>query len=382
MARRRSHHEGGIAVRKNADGKVTGYQVQVRLADGSRKTIGTVSTRREALRLVQQGQVDASAGRLSSAPRQTVAAYLAEWLQAKRPSIRYKTYVTYRTVITHASASIGHLQLASLRPAHIERCEREIGTVNGMRTAQQVHMVLHAALRRAVQLDLISRNPAEAVIAPRPVSTERPSLTLEQARDFFASTRGDRLYPLYVVLATAGLRLGEALGLTWRYVNFDDGTILVRQGIQRQTGKGFVVEELKTPKSRRIVPLMNGAIEALRIQQEIQGGERSKLQREWRDTDFVFTSEVGTPLDPANVRRHYYQALDWADMPKVRLHDLRHTASTLMASEGIPVHIIQAVMGHTTSVTTMDVYTHVLPGSYHELVERMNAAYARATDEE
>jgi integrase len=381
LARRRGHHEGGITARKNADGKVVGYQVQVRLPDGSRKTLGTVQTRREALKLVQQGQVDASAGRLSTAPRQTLESYLREWLETKRPGIRYKTYVTYRTAVRHASASIGNIQLAAVRPMHIERCESEILTANGARTAQIVHMVLHAALRRAVQLDVISRNPTQAVVGPRPVRSERPTLTLEQARDFFYATREDRMYPLYVVLITAGLRLGEALGLPWRYVNWNDGTILVRQAIQRQTGVGFVVEELKTPKSRRIVPLMDVAIEALRIQQESQSRERSERGHAWHDTEFVFTSDVGTPLDPANVRRQYYQALDWADMPKVRLHDLRHTASTLMASEGIPVHVIQAIMGHTTSVTTMDVYIHVLPASYQELTERMNAAYARVTDD-
>jgi integrase len=306
--------------------------------------------------------------------------YLAEWLETKRPSIRYKTYVTYRTAIAHATAVIGAVQLGALRPAHIQRCERELSARKGARTVEQVHMVLHAALRRAVQLDLISRNPTEAVAAPRPVIAERPALTMEQARDFFAVTREDRLYPLYVLLTTAGLRLGEALGLVWRYVNFDDGTVLVRQAIQRQTGVGFVVEELKTPKSRRVVPLMSVAREALRVQQEIQGTERSSAGPQWHDTEFVFTSAVGTPLDPANVRRHYYQALDWADMPKVRLHDLRHTASTLMASEGIPVHVIQAILGHTTSATTMDVYTHVLPTSYRELIERMDTAYARVTE--
>lgn len=354
--------------------------MQVSLPDGRRKTLGTVPTRREALKLAQTGQVEATAGRLSTTPRQTLGAYLAEWLEIKGAGIRYKTYVTYRTAIRHATASIGDVQLGALRPAHIQRCERELSAKKGARTVEQVHMVLHAALRRAVQLDLINRNPTEAVIAPHPVIAERPALTMEQARDFFTVTREDRLYPLYVLLTTAGLRLGEALGLSWRYVNFDDGSVFVRQAIQRQTGVGFVVEELKTPKSRRIVPLMSVAVEALHIQQEIQTNERTSLGPQWHDTEFVFTSAVGTPLDPANVRRHYYQALDWADMPKVRLHDLRHTASTLMASEGIPVHVIQAILGHATSATTMDVYTHVLPASYRELVERMGKAYARVSD--
>jgi integrase len=91
----------------------------------------------------------------------------------------------------------------------------------------------------------------------------------------------------------------------------------------------------------------------------------------------VFTSDVGTPLDPANVRRHYYASLHRTGLPRIRLHDLRHTATSLMVTEGIPVHVIQAVMGHSTSVTTMDIYTHVSPASYREVRERMDAALAQ-----
>jgi integrase len=381
VAQRRGHHEGGIAKRRNADGKVVGYQVQVRLPDGTRKTVGTVATKREAVALAQLRQVDVTAGRLSSSPRQTLGAYLADWLETKRSTIRYKTYVTYRTVVRHATGVIGQTQLDAVRPTHIERCEREIGTSKGMRTAQQVHTMLHGALGRAVQLDLISRNPVDAVATPRAVPAERPTLTLDQARDFFEATTDEQLYPLYVILVTTGMRLGEALGLPWRYVNFDDEMLLMRQAIQRQTGKGFVVEELKSKKSRRLVPLMKVAVEALRMQQDRQSKARSLPHTDWHDTDFVFTSDVGTPLDPANVRRSFYKALDWTDMPRVRLHDLRHTASTLMATQKIPLHVIQAVLGHATSATTADIYTHVLPSSYEELKERMNAAYARVTAE-
>jgi len=96
------------------------------------------------------------------------------------------------------------------------------------------------------------------------------------------------------------------------------------------------------------------------MRQESQSRERSDLGKAWHDTEFIFTSDVGTPLDSTTARRHYYQVLDWADMPRVRLHGLRHTASTLMASEGIPVHVIQAILGHTASVTAMDLYTRYI----------------------
>lgn len=375
MARHRGHNEGSIFPRRRADGRITGYQVQVLLPDGRRRTLGTVKTRREALKLVHQGQVDVAAGKLVSTPRQSLATYLTDWLEAKRPSIRYKTHVTYRTAINHATRLIGDVRLDALRPAHVEACERRIREGQGARTAEQVHTVLHAALRRAVQLDLIQRNPTEAVIAPRPKRSERPSLTLDQAQTLFEATRDDRLHALYVLLTTAGLRLGAALGLEWQSVDLDGGTIQLRQELQRQTGRGFVIEELKTVKSRRMVPLTRIAREALRAHQKSQGEHARLLGREWHHSKLVFTSVVGTPLDPANVRRHYYLALETAGLPRVRLHDLRHTASSLMASQGIPLHVIQAILGHSTSATTADVYIHVLPDSYRDATRRMDEAF-------
>lgn len=382
---RRGYGEGSINKRKDKNGKVIGYQVQVLLPTGRRKTLGTVPTKREAQKLAAQGQIDLAAGRLSATPRQTVAEYLAGWLEAKQPSVRYKTYVTYRTAISHATKHLGHLRLDALRPTHIEQCERELrtqfeqelGEKRGARTVQQVHSVLHNALRRAVRLDLIGRNPTEAVICPRPAQSERPTLSLEQAHAFFEATREEWPHALYVTLTSTGLRLGEALGLEWHDVDLEGQTLTLRRSQQRQTGKGFVLDELKTNKSRRVVPLMAVAVEALRSHRTRLRERRLLLGSDWVDSGRVFCSEVGTPLDPANVRRHYYAQLEAAGLPRVRPHDLRHTAISLMAAEGIPPHLIQAVVGHAHSSTTMDIYTHVLPASMGEVRDRMNAAYAR-----
>jgi integrase len=129
-----------------------------------------------------------------------------------------------------------------------------MGCATGPRTVQQMHMVLHQAFRRAVQLDLMGRNPADAVEPPRLPRTERPSLTVEQASALFTATRSDRMYALYVVLTTTGLRLGEALGLQWNAVDLNESVLFVRHALQRQTGKGFALEELKTAKGRKIRP--------------------------------------------------------------------------------------------------------------------------------
>jgi hypothetical protein len=248
MAERRGHKEGGITKRYGRDGKFLGYQVQVLLANGQRKTLGTKRTRREAVKLAQHAQVELAAGRLTTSPRQTLETYLADWLETKRPSIRYKTYVTYKTVIGHACSRIGRMRLDAVTARDIQHCEQDLGAATGPRTVQQMHMVLRQALDRAVKLDMIGRNSADAVEPPRSATPERPSLSIEQAGHLFSTTKDDRFYALYVVLTTTGVRLGEALGLQWDAVDLKDRVLLVRQELQRQTGKGLALEELKTEK--------------------------------------------------------------------------------------------------------------------------------------
>jgi len=91
----------------------------------------------------------------------------------------------------------------------------------------------------------------------------------------------------------------------------------------------------------------------------------------------VFPSDTGTPLDPANLRRRFYAALYEAGLQRVTIHELRHTATSLMANEGLPIHLIQAIMGHANSATTSDIYTHVLAADLNIVRERMNAAFGR-----
>jgi len=170
--------------------------------------------------------------------------------------------------------------------------------------------------------------------------------------------------------------LSRGQGLTWDDVDLSARLLTVRRSLQRRTGQGVVTEELKTTKSRRVVPLMAVTIEALRLHKARQNELRLALGPKWPDLNLVFTSNKGGPLDSSNSRTRYYAALERAGLPRVRLHDIRHTATSLMATEGIPIHVIQAVMGHANSATTMDVYTHVAPTSYDDVRRRMDAAFA------
>jgi integrase len=172
------------------------------------------------------------------------------------------------------------------------------------------------------------------------------TLSPEEARRLLSIARADRLEALYVVAITTGLRQGELLGLRWREVDLDDRTLRVVGSLQRIPGQGPTIVEPKTPRSRRLVMLGEEATEALWRHRSRQQEERVHAGSAWADIDLVFTNAVGRPLNPGNVRdRSFEPLLERAALPRLRFHDLRHTAATLLLGAGVHPKVVSEMLG-------------------------------------
>lgn len=379
---KRPYYEGGITKRYGRDGKVIGYQVRIRLPGGKRPSLGTVRTLREAKSLARRAVVAAEAGQLSAHKRQTLGQYLNAWLEHVHPGVREKTFVSYRVCVNRITAHIAEIRLDQLKPSHIQDCYTKLlqsgvtGRPLSARSVEQTHTVLHGALRQAVKLDLIPRNPVEAVTAPRPKRHEMQTLTKEDCARLFDGTRTEWLGALWVVLITAGPRIGEALGLKWGDVDLDARKVEIRRAIQRQKGDGLVFVEPKSSSSRRVLELSELAVVALREHRRRQIERRLLLGPTWVETGMVFCSDIGTPLDPRNVLRRLHQDLKKCDLPKVRVHDLRHTAATLQLQEGTHPRAVQAMLGHASWALTMNTYSHVTSMMQRDAADRIDALFA------
>jgi integrase len=182
----------------------------------------------------------------------------------------------------------------------------------------QLHRVLHHALRDAVRWSLVPRNISELVTAPRPAGYEFRVLSPQQARALLQAVNGDRLEALYVLAITTGMRQGGLPGLRWTDVNLHAGSLrLVRQ--------------LKTKSSRRQVLLPHIAVEALTAHHQRQDQEHKLAGTAWQDHGLVFPNQVGRPINPSNFRpRDFHPLLKRAGLPRMRFHDLRHSAATLL----------------------------------------------------
>ncbi len=316
--------------------------------------------------------------------RQTVEQFLLRWLaDVVEPNHRPKTYRIYEQIVrSHLVPSVGHHQLSMLTPQHVQAMLR--AKSNGglsSRTVQRIRDVLRNALNQAVRWDLVQRNVATLVDPPAVEPTEIRPLTPEQARILLDAARGDRLEGLYRVALSLGLRQGEALGLRWEDVNFDRGIIRIAVALQSVHGKLQLVKP-KTKRSTRVLPLPTSVAVALRTRRARQADERLAAGDCWQESGLVFTTKVGTPVDPRNLLRSFARLLEHAGLPHIRFHDLRHSCASFLAAEGVPARVTMEILGHSDIRLTQNIYTHVFDESKREAANAMERLFGEEVAEQ
>ncbi len=317
----------------------------------------------------------------------TVRQYLlSEWLPAIRGTVRETTWASYAMHCeSHIIPTFGYLQLSRLTPQTINAFYAKLlkeGRVNGAgslspATVRRVHATLHRALKDAVRWQCLPFNPADAADPPKGQTRQRdlPAWSAEQLSGFLHSVRDDRLFALWRFLAMTGCRRGEALGLSWDDLDLEQGTITIRRALVFLDGK-TIISEPKTLRGRRCIALDPLTLEALRSHAARQADERSVCNA-WSETDFVFTTVDGQPLDPHWVSKEFQRRLHKAALPRIPLHGLRHTYATLALSSGVNPRIVSGRLGHSTVALTLDVYSHVLPQQDQEAAAAIAALVER-----
>lgn len=341
------------------------YTVQT--PDGPKRK--TIYDRRykEVERKLSEARGDAARGIVHDDENMLLGEYLSRWLRdSQRGSVRESTFDRDSYLIRlHVQPVLGRIKLSKLTPLAVQGLYRDrLDTGLSSSTVNKIHTVLHKALGQAVQWDLIPRNPAAAVKAPRPVSEEMRPLSAEEARRLLDAARGDRLEALYVLAVTTGMRRGELLGLKWSDIDLQDARLGIRRTLTRvDNGKRHSLGDTKNKKGRRTVRLTPQAVDVLRSHLEQQLREIEDLGDLYDDHGLVFTSEAGTPINPANLRnRSFATLLRRAGLPHIRFHDLRHTCATLLLGKGVHPKFVQELLGHATIAITLDTYSHVMPG--------------------
>src|ERR687889_1320299 len=362
VSKKRGNGEGSIYRRK--DGRWVG-QYTVYTATGPKYRYLYGKTRAAVAEKLTKAMADRNGELIFDAGNLTVGEYLDSWLSdSVRGTVRPSTFERHEGIIRlHIKPSLGHVGLKKLAPVHVRGLHREkLDSGLAPATVRKIHSTLHKALSQAVSDGLIPRNAAD-VKAPRPAPEEMRPLSEGEACTFLdvARASGDRFEPLYVLAITTGLRRGELLGLRWEDVDLERGTLRVGRSLVREGGR-HKVGETKTRRGRRRVNLTPRTVNALKAHRKRQLEERMRLAETYKDRGLVFSTSVGTPVNPENlVNRSFKPLLKKAGLPEIRFHNLRHTCATLLLSRGIHPKFVQELLGHATIAMTLDTYSHYLP---------------------
>ena len=374
--KRRGQNEGSIFERK--DGRWCGI-ISLGWRDGKRRRKAVYgSTAAE----VQDKLTPLKSKKLSGLPietdRRTVARFLVDWLASVKSSVRVRTFEAYEsTVNKHIVPQVGRVKLEKLGPQDVQALlDAKLASGLHPRTVTGIRLVLCYALNQAMRWELLSRNVAALVKGPKIPHREMKVWTEDQARKFIECCDSERLGALYVLALYTGLRRGELCALRWSDVDLDTRVASVRRSLQRTRTAGLVFEEPKTEKARRSINLAPAVISALRAHRKRQAETRLAAGSLWQDKGLIFPTGIGTPMDPRALGIDYDRMIEKSKLPRIRLHDLRHTFATIGLGQGVHPKVMSDMLGHSKVSLTLDVYSHALPSFQTEASEKIAQALA------
>ena len=307
-----------------------------------------------------------------------------EWMELwyktySKPHIRLTTQLCYENrIYLHIIPSIGEIPLNKLTQSDLQKFYADLkkngrkskveryGTGVSDRLVRSCHATCRTALQKAVDEKLISVNPAIGCKLPPKKAQEMQVLTHEEMRRFLIQSKQDDFYELALLELATGMRRGEICALKWSDLDFETGALR----IQRQAyhvDHGVVISEPKTKQSCRSIILPPSVLNVLR------------QYREAVDSEWMFPSPVkeGEPLNPNGVYRKMVKILDRAQCKRVRFHDLRHTFATTALEHGMDIKTLSAIIGHVSSATTLDIYSHITDEMQANAANKIEKRFAK-----
>lgn len=378
MAKRRANSQGNVYQRPNGR-----WEARLRYRDldtGEQKRVSVYgATQKAALAELDKVRDRLKEGQPPRDATTTVAAWMAHWrattlAASDRKQATRELYANLSRKHIEAAA-IGRVRLDRLRPSDVEKLVLDMRSqmkpgeqtddnpnpdpVRALSdsTIRSTYTVLRAGLDGAVRDGLLAKNPAAAVKRPGVERHEAHHLDRDSVVKLLDAARGSRYHPALVLIASTGLRRGEAAALRWEHLDLEGRALKVAATVARVDGK-LVTTPPKTERSRRTVPLSVPVVEMLRAQRARQKRERLQAGNQWRESGLVFPTEFGTQVDPRNLLRTIQAAAKKAGLQDVAVHTLRHSAASAWLEGGVHIKAVADLLGHSSISITGDIYGH------------------------
>lgn len=336
-------------------------------------------TQKEVAKKLKEVTASLDAGTYIAPSKLTLGEWLDIWARDYLGGVKPFTVASYTaTIKNHIKPALGAIRLEALNAHTIQSFYNGLSKPNSGRpalspkTVQNVHGVLHNALKQAVLIGYIRSNPTDACILPRKEKHQIKPLDESEIKLFLEAIKGHPLEDLFTVTLFTGMREGEILGLTWECVDFESGVIHIVRQLQLRRGGGgqYVYAPLKNDKTRTITPAP-WVMQLLRTHKAKQNADRLRAGELWEDSGLVFTNEVGHHLAVNSVYRQYKAVVESIGRSDARFHDLRHSYAVAAIRSGDDIKTVQGNLGHATAAFTLDVYGHVTDQMKQASAQRM-----------
>lgn len=349
---RRGKNEGTIFRKPNGS-----WMAQVSI-DGRRMSHGSAS-RADCQAWVRRTLDQIDGGMTYEGRSLTLSAYLDEWIGVKRNAIRASTAFQYEKLIhLYIVPGLGKVKLKDLTLRTVNLFyQRLVAQGSGISNVRYTHRVLHAALEQAARGGMIVRNPAHGAVVPKHPHREMQMLNEQEAGLLLMAAGASRYRSLYHLALVTGMRLSELRGLKWDDIDWHRGTLTVKRQMQDVPGRGPKEIAPKTRSGTRSILLGERTMSELREQKKRLEAERVTCAG-WQDKGLVFPSSIGTAFAKTDVQRDYWRTLKLAGVRRIRFHDLRHTAASLMLNHGVPAIVVAKILGHANAGITLTIYAH------------------------
>ncbi len=241
---------------------------------------------------------------------------------------------------------------------------------------RNVHVVLRKSLEDAVDWNLIVRNPAAKAKSPRVQQREMKTWTPDQVRTFLEAEKDSREFPIWRLAVTTGMRRGEVLGLSWDALDLEKGRLSIRQSLVNVSNVPTLQSDTKTESGRRLVKLDDVTASVLKKHQASQYEERLLAGSAWSNGhNLVFVNQIGEMLKPERITRIFNARVEGTGLPRIRLHDLRHTHASNALQAGVHPKVVSERLGHANIAVTLNVYSHTIPAMDEQAAELVASLY-------
>ena len=386
MANKRGANGGG-SIRQRPDGRW-----EARVTVGNDPATGKIIRRSiygDSQKEVRQQMTavlkEIDRGTYQTPNKMTVAVWLDEWLKVfVTPKAKPLTLSTYRGIINnHIKPQIGAMELQAVRGAHIQKIYNA-ATDEGLagKTVKSIGGVLHKAFSVAIKQGIIFANPCDGAELPKIKKHEISPLTDEDIPKFLGAIEESPLRNIYALCLFCGLREGEALGLSWKQVDFKKRRITISQQLQRskEKGEGYYIQDSTKGGRTRVIEPPAIAFEYLRDEQERQFNNRVAAGDDWHnDWNLVFTNEIGGHIAIHTFYKRFKAIAESIGRPDLRPHDMRHTCATVAIANGADIKSVQDLLGHATASFTLNVYAHTSEAMMKDTAERVQSYYDNLT---